>query len=777
MTFGILIRCFRGSNFFTLLNKVKYMEASIFKRNKLNKIKKRDGRIVDFDSKKIGEAIFKCSKAVGKPNKSLSNRLSTMVATILQERISENDVPTVEGVQDVVEEVLIRDRQTEMAKTYIIYRQKHKEIREARQMLKGYKVQVKSTPNAMTVLEKRYLRKDANGHVAETPSEMFKRVANNIAYADRLYKTLYHQDVNVEETARDFYDMMSRFEFLPNSPTLMNAGKDLQQLSACFVLPVPDSIEEIFETVKNTAIIHQSGGGTGFSFSRLRPSGDLVKSTGGIASGPISFMQVFNAATEAIKQGGTRRGANMGILRIDHPDILDFITAKEKEGELSNFNISVAITDEFMKAVEKDKEYELINPRSKLVESKLSARKVFNLIVTMAWKNGEPGIVFIDRINEFNPTPKEGEIESTNPCGEQPLLPYESCNLGSINLSKMVADKEIDFEKLKRTVYKAVHFLDNVIDMSRYPLDEIEEMVDKNRKVGLGVMGFADMLIQMEIPYSSSNARKLGEKVMKFITEEAKKASQKLSEVRGAFPSYSDSIYYDPKGPKIRNATLTTIAPTGTISIITGCSSGIEPIFAISYVRKNLLDEGDELVEVNPYFEKVAKREGFYSENLMKRIAEKGSIQDFEEVPDKVKKVFTTAHDITPEEHIKMQAAFQKYTDNAVSKTVNFPHHATTEDVEKVYIQAFKSGCKGATIYRDRSREAQVLNIDTGNKKKDKLNEKKERKEIGQETTKQEMEISKMVDKTKCPECGTRMEIKEGCKTCPSCGWSACSLG
>ncbi|MFA5070735.1 MAG: vitamin B12-dependent ribonucleotide reductase [Patescibacteria group bacterium] len=751
------------------------MEASLFKKNKLTEIRKRDGRVVPFDVNKITEAIFKCSRAIGKPNRSLSKRLAEQTVTILRERLPENSLPSVEGVQDIVEEVLIRDKQAEMAKAYIIYRQKHKEIREARQMLKGYRVEVKSTPNAMTVLRKRYLLKDGQGQVTETPEEMFKRVANNIAYADKLYKTLYHQEIDVEQTAREFFDMMSSFEFLPNSPTLMNAGKDLQQLSACFVLPVDDSITGIFETIKNTAIIHQSGGGTGFSFSKLRPKGDIVKTTGGVASGPISFMKVFNAATEAVKQGGTRRGANMGILRVDHPDILEFITAKEKEGELSNFNISVALTDEFMKAAEKNKEYELINPRSNLVASRLSARKVFDLIVTMAWKNGEPGIVFIDRINEFNPTPKEGKIESTNPCGEQPLLPFESCNLGSINLAKMVKDKEVDYEKLKRTVHTAIHFLDNVIDMNRYPLEQIEQMVEKNRKVGLGVMGFADMLLILEIPYNSPAALKLGEKLMKFISDEAKIASQNMAEIRGAFPAYAQSIYYKTKGPKLRNATLTTIAPTGTISIIAGCSSGVEPIFAISYVRRHLLDEGDELVEVNPFFEEVARAGGFYSDELMRRIAEKGTLQDFSEIPEKVKKVFVTAHDITPEEHIKMQGAFQKYTDNAVSKTVNFTHEATTEDVEKVYMLAFKLGCKGVTIYRDRSREAQVLNIETGKKGAEGKETKTEG--IAPRTTQEEVKILKMVDKAKCPECGARLEIKEGCKTCTHCGWSACSLG
>ncbi len=575
---------------------------------------------------------------------------------------------------------------------------------------------MKITKNAQTVLEKRYLIRDAENKPVETVPQLFERVANAIAQADRQYDP----KADVDQTARAFYQAMTNLEFLPNSPTLMNAGRPLGQLSACFVLPVEDSMEEIFEAVKQAALIHKSGGGTGFSFSRLRPKGSMVNSTGGVASGPISFMKVFNTATEAVKQGGTRRGANMGILQVDHPDILEFIDCKSDNGEINNFNISVAITEAFMEAALKGEDYDLVEPHTGRVAGQLNAREVFDKIVDAAWRNGEPGIVFIDRLNRDNVVPSQGRIESTNPCGEQPLLPYESCNLGSINLVEMVQQAggkyQVDWDKLARTVDLAVHFLDNVIEVNKYPIPQIDQVTKKTRKVGLGVMGFADMLMLLGTAYNSPEGVEMGQRLMAFIQQHAKAASRKLAAERGAFPLFGESIYREEE--PIRNATVTTIAPTGTLSIIAGVSGGVEPLFAFAFIR-NVMD-GDELIEVHPILRAELERRGLYSDELMKKIIAEGSLQHIPEIPEDIKRVFVCAHDVSPEWHIRMQAAFQQNTDNAVSKTVNFPNAATREEVRQVYELAYRLGCKGVTIYRDGSRESQVLNIGKVNNKEEK---------------------------------------------------------
>jgi len=564
------------------------------------------------------------------------------------------------------------------------------------------------SPNALVVLERRYLKKDQRGRPVETPQDLFKRVARTIAGADRKFDP----KAEIKKIEQGFYTLLSELVFLPNSPTLMNAGRRLGQLAACFVLPVGDSIDSIFETLRHTAMIHKSGGGTGFSFSRIRPENDTVLSTRGISSGPISFMTVFDVATETVKQGGTRRGANMGILRVDHPDIEAFIQSKTDLAKLNNFNISVALTSSFMEALTADKDYDLINPRNDKVIKRVSARAIFDKIVRAAWQSGEPGIIFLDHINRGNPIPQLGEIEATNPCGEQPLLPYESCNLGSVNLSKMINGGKLNRTKLRQGIRSAVHFLDNVIEINKYPLRQIEAVSKKTRKIGLGVMGFADMLIKLGIPYDSKGAVRQAEQVMTFVLREARKASSELAKKRGNFPAYEGSIFDDPKTPYMRNATVTTVAPTGTISIIAGCSSGVEPVFAVAYERRVL--DGEALFEMHPLFENVAKQDGFYSNELAQQIAESGSIQHIKGIPDKIKRLFVAAHDIAPEWHIRIQAAFQKHTDNAVSKTVNFPQDATPADIEKVYRLAYESGCKGVTIYRYGSRGHQVLNIGTG---------------------------------------------------------------
>lgn len=665
----------------------------------ITKIRKRDGRIVDFNPIRIQDAIHKALIAVELGDGERAEALTSEIVKRLEDRFK-IEMPSVEDAQDAVIEILRKEGYERVADEYQAYRKKKDEIRSLREKL-GIE-EPKLTVNALEVLRQRYLLKDLNERIIETPAQMFKRIAKAIAKPEAKYGG------DPKKSEETFYSMMTRLEFIPNSPTLFNAGTPLGQLSACFVLPVEDSLDGIFTSVKNMALIEQTGGGVGFNFSRLRPKGDIVKSTKGVASGPVSFMRVFDTSTEIIKAGGKRRGAMMAILRVDHPDVLEFITSKQRPGFLSNFNISVAVTDDFMKALGENGEYWLVNPRNNEKTGKLVAKDVWNLMAKSAWQSGDPGIIFIDEINRHNPTPQFGKIESTNPCGELPLLPYESCNLGSINLSRIVEERKIDWERLRQTVRNGVHFLDNVVDENKYPMKEIDEITRANRKIGLGVMGFADMLIKLGIPYDSEEALSIGEKTMKFIEEEALKKSVELGEERGSFPNFDGSIWKD-KYPAMRNATVTTVAPTGTISIIAGCSSGIEPIFAISFIRNVL--SGTRLFETNPLFETMSKDRGFYSAKLLEEIARTGSVQKIEGVPDDIKRLFVTALNIKPEWHIKMQAAFQKYTDNAVSKTVNLPTEATVDDVRNIYELAWKLKCKGVTAFRYGSKPEQVLYI------------------------------------------------------------------
>ena len=664
----------------------------------LSKIKKRDGRIADFDPARIKNAVHKAFLAVELGDGEKAESITKEVVKLLEEKFREQ-TPSVEDAQDTVVAVLKKNGYEKVAREYQDYRKKKEELRQLRTMLG---IQPKLTVNAMEVLKARYLLRDEQENITETPTHLFQRVAKALAKVD----TVFGDDA--AKSGKTFYEMIARLEFIPNTPTLFNAGTDIGQLSACFVLPVGDSLDGIFSTVKNMALIEQTGGGVGFDFSRLRPKGDIVRSTKGVASGPVSFMRIFDTATEVIKAGGKRRGAMMAILRADHPDILEFITAKQNPTFLSNFNVSVAATDEFMQAVESDGEYWLVNPRNKEKVKQLKAKEIWNLMARSAWASGDPGVVFIDEINRHNPTPEVGKIESTNPCGEQPLLPYESCNLGSINLSRMVEEGKVNWEKLRETVRNAVHFLDNVVDANVYPLKEIAVMTRANRKIGLGVMGFADMLIMLGMPYDSEEGLKLGEQVMQFIEEEAHKKSREIGETRGSFPNFEGSIWKN-KYSAFRNATVTTVAPTGTISIIAGCSSGIEPLFAVSFMR-NVLG-GARLFETNALFEETAKARGFYSAALLEEIARTGSVQKINGIPDDVKRLFVTALDIEPVWHVKMQAAFQKSTDNAVSKTVNLPNEAKAEDVREIYDLAWKLKCKGVTVFRYGSKPEQVLYI------------------------------------------------------------------
>ncbi len=753
---------------------------------------KRDKSQLPFDSAKIETAVFKAYGNVYLNKEEEENHERARAAThqVIEELKKVNkEALGVEEIQDIVEMILMKN-DPEVAKAYILYRNKHAEIRAFRTSLGIPHDDLKVPINSLIILAARYLLKNADGKIIESPKQLFQRVARAISSAESKFGK---GETEVSRIEQEFYDAMTSFKFMPNSPTLMNAGTKDGQLSACFVIPVGDSIEEIFDAIKWQAMIHKTGGGTGFAFSRLRPSNDFVRSTSGVASGPVSFMKIFDAATEEIKQGGKRRGANMGILRVDHPNILDFIVLKENEGTLRNFNISVGVTDEFMKSVKENKDYILKNPRGSAPMGKLNAKAVWNLIVTMAWKTGDPGLVFLDRINASyaNPVPKYGPVESTNPCGEQPLYPFDSCNLGSINLAKMVKKTdhhyEVDWDELRRVTRLGVRFLDNVVEQNVYPLKQIDQVSRAIRRIGLGVMGWADMLIKLGIKYDSNEALMLGEKVMQFITDNGRKMSEELAEERGAFPEFPNSVWARLGFKPLRNSTITTIAPTGTISIISGgTSQGIEPIFSVVYMRNVRDTIGSNLIEVNNEFEQYALEEGFYSEELMQKMANKVSIQDMEEVPEKIRSLFVTAFDIAPEWHVKMQAVFQKYTDNGVSKTINFPSFATPADIEHAYELAWDLGCKGITVYRDQSKSIQVLQPVTREGSQKGIDSiKKAHAEREKNSGKQTVNLATVQsgaqsytfipDKaTKCPECGGTMIAGSGCFTCPKCSYSKC---
>jgi len=666
----------------------------------LTHVRKRDGSLQPFDPDRIRRAIAGAMSDIGSIDDAEARRLTAEVVGRLG---SIGTPPAVEEIQDVVERVLAALGHADVAKAYILYRRSRAEVRETKSAL-GIRDDLKLSLNAAKVLHARYLLKNEKGEVIETPRQMLQRVAHAVAEADRAY-----EGEDAARAEREFLEMLVRMEFLPNSPTLMNAGTPLGQLAACFVLPVGDSMAEIFDAVRNMALIHQSGGGTGFSFSRLRPAGDVVRSTMGVASGPVSFMRVFDTATDVVKQGGRRRGANMAILRADHPDIVDFVTAKAERRGLQNFNLSVAVTDAFMAAVRDNADYHLINPRTGQPAGKRNARALFDLIAASAWRCGDPGLVFIDAVNRDNPTPQLGEIEATNPCGEQPLLPYESCNLGSINVSAFVDAGHFQWERFERIIPTAVHFLDNVCDVSRHPLPQVEQVTRGNRKIGLGVMGFAEALVKLSIPYDSAEGLAFGERLMQRLNDNAHTASVELARRRGSFAHLEGSRWQQRGYDCLRNATVTTIAPTGTISMIAGVSSGIEPIFALSYFR-NVLG-GAKLMEENALFQQAAQAGGFYSRALMTQIARRGSVRDMKEVPAQVRRLYATAFDVAPEWHVRMQAAFQRHTDNSVSKTVNLPSSATPSDVRRIYLLAYALKCKGITVYRYGSLPGQALQI------------------------------------------------------------------
>lgn len=748
---------------------------------RVSKIIKRDGREVAFEPEKLAGAIEKAGTQTREFEGKEAKRLAEITVALIEKSLKDKELAQVEKVQDIVEQVLMAAGHYQTAKAYILYRQARSEERRVERII-GVKDDLDPpdgeaglSPNQLKVLGSRYLLKDSEGKVVETPSELFHRVARVLAKGEK------------KQIEKDFYEVMSRLEFLPAGRTLNNAGTPQSQLANCFVLPVEDSMEGIFDAVKWMAMVHQRGGGTGFNFSKLRPRGDVVtKSTGGFATGPVSFMKVFDIATRQVMQGGKKRGANMGILNVDHPDILDFISAKSERGEIENFNISVGVTDDFMKAVDQDKEWHLRNQRTGEIVQTIRAKTLMGQLVSMAWRTGDPGLIFLDPINRNNPLLKKyGRIEATNPCGEQPLHPFDACNLGSINLAKFVEGNKVDWDRLKFVVRTGVRMLDNVIDACKYPLPQITETVRANRRIGLGVMGWADMLYQLRIAYDSEEGVKLAKKVAKFIQDESWRMSADLAKEKGMFPRWKESSFANPTSSstslgarKVRNVAITTIAPTGSISMLADASSGIEPVFALAYT-KNVVEESG-LSYLNKYFEKELAEslwadgdaEHKVRDRIVREVASQGSVTSVSGVPEEVKSVYRTAHDIAPVWHVRMQAAWQQYTDNAVSKTINFPHSATIDDVESAYMMAWKTGCKGITIYRDGSKDIQILSVGSKNKSESQGSQIIQSK-IKTETLKERTEkLSKHL--TICPECGSKLAIEEGCAKCYSCGFSVC---
>jgi ribonucleoside-diphosphate reductase alpha chain len=745
---------------------------------KIKLIIKRDGREVEFSLDKLAGAIWKAGKETGEYDEKEAKRLAEITVALVEKSLKEKEMAQVEKIQDFVEQVLMAAGHYQTAKAYILYRAARSDERRVERII-GVKDDLDLSPNQLKVLRNRYLLKDEDGKVIETPSELFRRVAKNLAIVEKTDKR--------KKVEADFYEVMSRLEFLPAGRTLNNAGTPQSQLANCFVLPVEDSMEGIFDAVKWMAMVHQRGGGTGFNFSKLRPSGDIVtKSTGGFATGPVSFMKVFDIATRQVMQGGKKRGANMGILNVDHPDILDFISAKSERGEIENFNISVGVTDDFMKAVDLDKDWHLRNQRTGEVVQTIRAKTLMGQLVSMAWRTGDPGLIFLDPINRNNPLlEKYGRIDATNPCGEQPLHPFDACNLGSINLAKFVVNKKVDYERLKFVVRTGVRMLDDVIDACKYPLPQITETVRSNRRIGLGVMGWADMLYQLRVPYDSEEGIKLAKKIAKFIQDESWQMSADLAKEKGVFPRWKESSFVK-EGKKVRNVAITTIAPTGSISMLSDASSGIEPVFALAYTKNVVEDNG--LSYINKYFEQELA-ESLWSDGdaehkvrdrMVREVAEQGSVAHISGIPEEVKSVYRTAHDIAPDWHVKMQAAWQKYTDNAVSKTINFPHSATIDDVESAYMNAWKSGCKGITIYRDGSKDVQILSVGSSNKEQGISNIGSQiiQSKIKTETLKERGERLKVKPAGKhleiCPECGGKLAIEEGCAKCYGCGFSVC---